>query len=153
MAKSDSFFLGARGQVFGPFTADAISEMKSSGKISQYTYIWDEKEEAWTNLDPQPPRPKKDSIRVNVSSDWEAVYFGAGRILSGDLKNVSPEGCELVTEHRTGMPEMGARGFWTLNVRDRSTRRVVNIKAEVSAAYREKGKWVYRLSWKNLPQL
>jgi GYF domain 2 len=151
MADSKSVFLGGHGQVAGPFSTSEISEMRSSGKIAQYTYIWDDKKESWINLDPPPPHPH--SGKSADPSGWEAVCFGAGRILAGGIKNVGPTGCELVTSQTSGTPELSARGSWTLNVLDRSTLKAINVKAQISSAFVEQGRWVYRITWAARPEL
>lgn len=63
---SHPFFLGKRGKIFGPFSSDQIQELKQSGQLLNYTYLWNPKQNAWVAIDPPPPAP---SIAPETSVD------------------------------------------------------------------------------------
>ncbi|MGE0615731.1 MAG: hypothetical protein AB7P04_08815 [Bacteriovoracia bacterium] len=53
--KKQKVFLGAQGKVHGPYSVEQLNEMQRSGRIKDYSWIWDFQKETWSHLDPAPP--------------------------------------------------------------------------------------------------
>ena len=50
-------FLGKEGKTFGPFQPDEYNRMFAEGKLSEYSWIWDSKAEAWKPIEAPPAPP------------------------------------------------------------------------------------------------
>ena len=51
------FYLSREGKTLGPYTESQLKEMKTSGKIWEYSWFWDSKTPSWTAVHPMPPLP------------------------------------------------------------------------------------------------
>jgi hypothetical protein len=152
--KEGTIYLGKGGRVFGPFTAERLAELRLSGEIEQYTYLWDDKENEWRNIDPVPPPPGVETPRKRPSTSLEmseAICYDANEIVSGILENVTDGGCELVSHSHADAPKLALNTPLMLNVLDSDGEQAMNVKAALSTISRREGAWVYRIRWARRP--
>jgi GYF domain 2 len=149
---ANPIYLGKRGKISGPFSAEDLERLRSSGEISNYTYLWNEESRSWTNLEAPPPPPLGTKRAASSQRGWEAICSSGGHLLSGRVENVSPEGCDLVVSHGSDSPDLAQASALILNVLDPAKKRAMNVKATLSGVYRHDGKWVYRLDWPSAPE-
>ena len=148
------YYLGKSGKVFGPFTPEQIGELRLSGEIENYTYLWSEAESKWENIDPPPPAPGGEGTKINAVSvgiSPEAICHNSFDIVSGWLENISDSGCELVANLSSESPKLGRDAPCTLNVMDGSKSKAINVKARMVKSEMIDGKWVYQIRWAGRP--
>lgn len=145
-------YLGKGGRAHGPFTTEKLEQLRLSGEIDQYTYIWEGGE--WKNLDPMPPAPGTAPTKRRSSGSLEmleAVCHDHNAIVTGTLENVSDAGCELVSHEHADAPKLALNSTLVLNVLDSGGDKAMNVRALLSTVARRDGAWVYRIRWAQRP--
>ena len=163
-------FLGKLGKVFGPYEAAEIESMQASGKIMDFTWIWDGALGEWKTLETPPPSPivevsasesgrKRSTSSTSGGSDrpdWsevEALCHDSSHVVSGLLTQVTETGCELVTADHSASPVFGLKTVAVLNLMNAATGTSTNIPVRMLNVARVNGAWVYRVSWNQVPSL
>ncbi len=81
-----------------------------------------------------------------------AICHDYKSIVSGRIREISENGCELVSSVQTPGPVFPQKTQVLLNLLDEKTGRSVNIQARLTRAQRCEGTWIYRIRWKALPE-
>lgn len=152
--ESKTYHLGRDGRAHGPFTQEAFEQMRLSGEIDQYTYLWDEQAKDWVNLDPKPPALGSGATRRRGSSSLEqteAVCHDHKEVVVGILENISDSGCELVSDEHSTIPKLALNSPLVLNVTNSAGEKAMNVRASLSSVERRDGNWVYRIRWAEAP--
>lgn len=147
-------YLGRGGRAHGPFPADKLEQMRLTGEIEQYTYLWDESAREWRNLDPMPPAPGTAPARRKGGTSLElteAICHDHNAVVAGTLENVSDAGCELVSVDHADTPKLALNSALVLNVLDAAGDKAMNVRASLSDVSRRGGAWVYRIRWAQRP--
>lgn len=147
-------FLGKRGAITGPISVKELENLKLSGKIDDFTYIWDWETTAWRALDPLPPPPKGLTLVSTELLPWtgiEAICHNFSQVISGNIANVSDFGCDLITKDSSDSPRLGLQSNLVLNVIDPKKDRAMNVPASLSDVTRKDGLWIYHLRWTAIP--
>lgn len=149
-------YLGKHGKVFGPFPMEKIEQMRLSGELFEYTYLWEEGGGEWKNIDPMPPKPGATSTRRRGDSQLEstdAICHDHNALVAGKLQNVTDSGCELVSPDPSGAPRLALNTPLVLNVMDEKSQKAMNIRAAVYEISHQEGTWIYHLRWAHRPSI
>jgi hypothetical protein len=63
-AVAGQVFLSQDGQMFGPYSREQIEEMRRTGEISRYTWLWDGTTPNWVLANAAPPPPPPPGVPV-----------------------------------------------------------------------------------------
>jgi hypothetical protein len=153
MSGKKLIYLGRGGRVHGPFPAEKLDELRLSGEIEKYTYLWDESAHEWRNLDPLPPEPgaPTQTTRKGGLEAADAICHDHCTLVAGLLENISDLGCELVSRDHADAPRLALNSALVLNVLDKKGERAVNVRASASEVWRRDGAWIYRIRWAHRP--
>lgn len=152
------YYLGKQGRISGPYTAEQISQMRASGEILRYTFLWDADREEWRSLEMPPPRPDggRSPSRKGASGfkgQVEALCYDRVSLVAGRLENVMDGGCELVSLERSAAPKLSIRSNLTLNLLNPKSGESTSVTVQLADALRRDDHWVYRLTWDQIPDL
>jgi hypothetical protein len=166
MAKRLGVYLARLGKVHGPFTENEIENLISSGKMEQYTWIWDTKTSKWKALDPAPaPLLLSENTPLNEGSapstalsatdarTIRAICHDFQSLVSGSLTQITETGCELLSTDLCGSPQFTLQSRLILNLLNEKTGQAMNVKAKLLRVSRLKGAWSYQLRWDHCPAL
>lgn len=164
-------YLAKGGKTFGPFSEEQLRELRSSGAINGYSWIWNASRQAWDSLDPAPagapveaealdapsapkpaPKPARQAPVETYSKLIEAVCHDSHHLVTGMLRSMTDSGCELVSRDEEG-PVFNRRAPVVLNLLDPRTGKTMNVRARLSQAARKEGRWTYRLQWDQCPEI
>jgi hypothetical protein len=152
---SKNIYLARHGRTYGPFDANEIGAMRTSGEIRNYFYIWEPDAASWLPIESPPPPPlrhrpitedREDGIKVLCHDSLYAV-------VSGSLRNISDSGCDFVSNEMSGSPKLGLRTPLWMNILDHPTKRSIDVKIVMSEVVLQKGQWIYRVGWAERPAL
>lgn len=148
-------YLGKHGKVHGPFSQPEIEELQNSGEIGNYVFIWDTDVDKWVTLESPPPSPegKGQSRRDTRWTEYKVVGHDFVNLISGRLEGVTEIGCEFLSEESADYPSFGLKSQIILNLMDPKTEKSMSVKTRISNVERRGGIWIYRLSWKERPQI
>src|SRR5580765_515134 len=148
MAKDRGTYLGKQGKIYGPFDDEEMKRLRDTGEIQSYAYVWKAENDAWEPLELPPPPPKAIGKQSGAVKALEALCYDSIRALvSGVLKNVSKNGCELVCKDEADSPSLAMRSLLKMNVLEPKTGKSVNMKVRVSESSRKDGCWIYHVRW------
>src|SRR5690349_16666334 len=96
-------YLGKAVKVFGPFPHEEFEQMYASGKLADFTWIWDWKAQAWKAIEvppaPPPTAANADTLKSAPGSmnwkDIQALCFDQSNLVSGKLDWITESGCVL----------------------------------------------------------
>ena len=155
-----NIYLGKLGRAFGPYTEAEIEELKDTGAIRQFSWIWNHKMETWEPLDPAPaPIDVKRQARVttiarhDLTAPLEVVCHDRIRAICGEIREISESGCVLVSQDVSGDPVFSENSEIRLNLLDPKNGRAADVRGRLGRISREKGRWKYRVSWRKCPEL
>lgn len=80
-------YLAKRGEVLGPFSQTEFEKLKTTGRIWDYSWIWDDAKHVWAPVDLPPPPIESASVPVTEASSSE----GAMVVVPAAPKSPSPE--------------------------------------------------------------
>ena len=150
---SSNYFLGKRGQSFGPYSAEQIQEMRATGKMENYSWIWDPRNSEWKPLDPPPPPlVLKAGPAISVAEgSVEAICHNFRSIAAGSIAQVRESGCIFVSQTH---PEFGFPSRIVLSLLDQRSGKSQTVNGTVIGVSRgKKENWLYEISWPNCPEL
>jgi len=149
------FYLGKNGRVFGPYPAAKLDELRLTGEIRNYTFIWDEAADEWRTIEPVPPRPGGGTSRGRRGDAQletaDAICHDYNALVAGKLQNVSDMGCDLVSHDHTDSPVLALNSALVLSVLDAKGEKALNVRAAVHEVFHDGGAWVYSLRWARRP--
>ena len=68
-------FLGRLGKIYGPYSKQEFERFHESGKIYEFTWIWDDTNNGWKSLDPAPsfvpPSLEEKEVHAEIEEDQE----------------------------------------------------------------------------------
>ncbi len=165
------------GKVYGPFAPEEIEDLHATGRIRDYSWVWDEGARAWIPMDPAPPplvlssreaprEPAREIVReaskegaaspviavvpppmAMPTERLEVVCHNKHQFLVGHLDFLTQTGCELLTDGGGGTPVFADNAPVILNVRQGDSDRLLNVRARVCGISRSREGWAYRLRW------
>ena len=158
-------YLGKDGKVSGPFTSGQIEELRQSGELYSYTYIWDKKTSGWKAIEEEvelpdvlpglPPQGNNDATRVLSSVDSISIICHDHHLLlSGKLLSATQEKC--IFESKNSIYELAAFKSGTkvlLNFLNINNGRSENLSAIIDQVKRGDEFWQYQVNWDQSPQL
>jgi hypothetical protein len=68
---SARIYLGKSGRIFGPYTDRDVSEMRATGELERFSWIWQSSAPGWQAIDPPPP-PVVEGAGVGPGKEIEA---------------------------------------------------------------------------------
>jgi hypothetical protein len=150
-------FLSKNGNIHGPFTNKEIESFIQSGKIHQYTWIWDPDKKAWNALDPAPTHDPETlvctagstGIGPKISVDQNSVLiYSYKTLIVGNIRLSNVTGCEVFIprKHHRHKPKLVLSSLVRLNQEHADGRTTEQI-AKVMMLESEKDGWVIRLRW------
>jgi hypothetical protein len=87
-------YLGKHGKIYGPFSGEEFEKFHETGKIYEFTWIWDESLNNWKSLDPAPTKKPPiyvDQVKAEKQKD-NVVSLSAEKALKDfDSENSSSE--------------------------------------------------------------
>lgn len=170
-----AIYLAKNGETIGPFTAEEFEAIRQSGKIREYSAIFDSRSNSWQPLEAAPPPPPSFAPAPEVPSARgtaelappaarptlsrkptraiEALCHNRRDILSGSLDRLSDAGCDFLAVESDGAgPRFAEKGPVLLNLLDPATGESINVQARMLEAARAKEGWIYRLGWQSCPE-
>lgn len=148
------FYLGKNGRVFGPYPMEKLDELRLNGQLLNFTYIWDENNGEWQNIDPMPPKPGATTEKRKGGGSLDAadaICHDHNALVAGKLHNISDMGCDLVSRDHADSPVLALNSTLVLNVLDNKGEKATNIRAAVHEISHEDGAWVYHIRWAHRP--
>lgn len=155
-------FLARFGKVHGPLTEHELTALHESGRIQEYTWLWDSRANQWKPIDPPPPplavnldsaharRPGEATPSFGLPNGLLAIAHDTRSVVSGAIERVTETGCELVCGVSSGLSSSG-RVF--LNLLDPKSGKAVNVAGKLfDSAHTPRG-WVYKIRWDQRPAL
>jgi hypothetical protein len=85
-----TIYLSKDGKVTGPFAETEINEMRESGDLQQYSWIWHGAGKNWEPLSAPPPPPANPSSGQSFPTPPSASSSGAGASASRTTKGAPP---------------------------------------------------------------
>lgn len=159
----EPIYLGKMGKAFGPYSEAQLQQLKASGSLREFSWIWDAQQQSWAPLDP-PPAPLTQS-QFNAASPAERTLFRHDSILpleaichnrrsaiTARLRLVSETGCELISPLEEE-PPFPANCQVALNLLDPRTGKSVELPVRLAGLGRSGGAWRYRVLWESCPPL
>jgi hypothetical protein len=68
---SARIYLGKAGRIFGPYADRDVSEMRATGEIERFSWIWQSSSPGWQAIDPPPP-PVVEGVGIGPGKEIEA---------------------------------------------------------------------------------
>ncbi len=156
-----SIYVARFGKVYGPFTGNEIEKFQASGKIHDYSWIWDPKKKEWKALDAAPPPLFEESEVPGVASKLHGKGASADRlaaichdfrkVVRGMAAKMTETGCELVSEAKSISPAFAKKADVQLNLLDEKSGRQINVVARVCGVSKSRAGWGYQLRWQERP--
>lgn len=147
---SKTVYLAKSGEVFGPFSEHEIEELRASGALRRYTWLWLGK---WVPIDPAPEfDPEKHRAPV-ADAGFSAVCHDFQHATRGTLEAVSAKGCELWNPEEPLPARFRKNSRLQMNVLNRKTGKAVNVEAIFVGLRRAARGWRYVLEWSIFPQM
>ena len=164
-------FLAKLGRVYGPVTEADFEALRSSGKIYEYTWMWNTAQNAWQAIDAAPaPLQLEDFDKpvvhveatptVSVAQPTVELGFNLPKginipvighdfrsVISGVLHQMNGQGCEFHTDDKAFAPTFVTRSAIILNLLDAKSGHLMNVSARVLGVTRSQNGWVYRCVW------
>lgn len=149
-SKPKTVYLAKSGEAFGPFSESEIEELRASGALRRYTWLWSGK---WEPIDPAPELdPEKCSTPVAYAG-FSAVCHDFRNATRGTLEAVSAKGCELWNPEEPMPTRFRKNSRLQVNVLNKKTGRAVNVEAVFVGLRRAARGWRYVLEWEIFPQM
>lgn len=167
VTKQNRIFLGKKGRSYGPYTPSELEALRASGELKDYFWIWDLDEKKWIPLDPPPPPIPEEALEKNATPrkghplrhdtllDLEAICHNAKTAVSGSLRRVSEQGCEMVirsSSHAT-TPPFAKNAKLFLNLLDPESGKTEDLSAVLLGVSRKENQWIYQIQWRECPEL
>lgn len=173
------YFLARNQQVFGPISESEVLELRGSGQLGSYSWIFKEGDAEWSPIDPAPPLPNlQKALRPNLhlvpevgetpgttmhvprakthliaQERFRIVLFDHHNAISGWLVSASDEGCEIRSDQNTSDPLFVQRAISCLSLHDTKSGETMKLNVRVSLVSRKNGAWSYRLHWGAAPAM
>lgn len=149
------------GKVFGPYNDDEVTRLHAEGKMSEFSWLWDERTHAWKALDPAPPAlalreesnvaPIAATADRGIGSAIEVVCHNRHEYVSGTLQRMTETGCELLSWHPESYPTFNPQSPVFLSLLEVDSGEVRNIAAQICGVEREGAVWRYQIRWSQRP--
>jgi hypothetical protein len=167
-------YLARFGKVHGPFSDEELASFQASGKIHEYTWMWNHSANAWRSLDPAPaplfeaqedptanlvaakhsePAPTAhgpspmDSGFPATRGQVPVVCHNFRQVISGFVQRMTATGCELNTTDDHLSPTFVNRAAVILNLLDGDSGKLMNVAGRVCNVERTKTGWTYQVRW------
>ena len=177
-----TIYLSKDGKVSGPFAETELNELRQSGELQQYSWIWHGAGKNWEPLSPPPPPPAASSSSAGASAGRttkgvppvqrratgntggtprsvpsnpiQAVCHDNRNVVSGVISQIKADGFSLMSaDHATTMPPFRKGGHVALNLLDDDAGKTENIKATIIDFERKGHFWEYELKWETKPKV
>src|SRR5579885_1810236 len=91
MSTQDQNYLCTReGQVVGPFTQAQLAEMKRTGAIQAYFWLWEASNPQWMPANPPPPPPAAPTSPIASQPEAKTAELNPGEEMGGTSTLVMP---------------------------------------------------------------
>lgn len=163
------YYLGKLGQVHGPFSQEQFDQMLTSGKINDFSWLWDFSAKSWKPLDPAPPAleenqtqpvapvaaisPLKRVREIKPVLGVHAICHNQKSAVSGELFNLSSGGCEFLASEANPEFSPGENASVYLHLYESQSGKAIQVKAKISQVVPTSLGWRYLFSWQQLPAL
>lgn len=163
-------YLSRDGQVYGPFSDEQLNELRTSGQIHSYFWIWDGSADAWSPLHSPPPLPGTlidDGEAVYEQLDPGVQFSGSGNpllvichdfreLMRCKIRSVSKSECVLISPRpKRGLPPFTRGHRVCLSLLDEQSGKTENVVGVVTSAGGGNipGSWEYVVQWDRIPDL
>ncbi len=159
MIEKSEIFLGKFGKSYGPFTSEEYDQMHTSGKISDFTWIWESKNQIWKPIE-LPPHPPGTVFYADAKGNgkvvnWEliqAVCFDRFSLVSGKIQCPTESGCTLISHQKEDGLKFVIRSVVDLNLYDGASKQSTSTHASVIGVNYAARLWHYQLRWSSVPK-
>lgn len=145
------FYLGRLGKIHGPFSEQELEKYEASGKILEFSWVWDSSEKIWLPIDPPPSTQPEAKQAMSTGQDHSSPYLVVGYdhvdMVSGKMEQLTQTGCRLNTTDEQPSPKFSQGSKIMLNICLPGSKTSVTIPAKLIHILREKSGWNYRLRW------
>jgi len=170
-------YLSKDGKVTGPFSAGQIEDLRQSGELYNYAWIWENSERGWTAIEeevevpeatPIPPPPdalvraapvqENTPIRIErlkkVLDAIHVICHNRKTIMSGILHDAHEDGCVLQSLLPVqDLPTFKIGTPVSINLLNSQNGQSENTSATVKITRRGEEFWEYELTWDSLPKI
>src|SRR5262249_16231465 len=145
---SAEIYFGKSGKIYGPYTDRDVTEMRVTGEIFRFTWMWESSQPGWQPVDPAPapvteasaieaplapetpmqvvasmpvaPTPRR-ALKM-VSDPIDAICHDYRHVVAGRIVRVVEGGCELLAPNDShGTPQFRDRAKVYLNLLNSKT--------------------------------
>lgn len=146
-------WLGKSGKIFGPYSEKQYEALQTEGRLSDYTWIWDEKKQAWSPLETPPPPPvlKSSSRKGSTPEHWEVVCHNFKDAFSGRITSFHEQGGVILSTHESLMPVLSEKSKIYLNLLETKSGKSLCVQATLRSVQRTRQGWSYQVEWESAP--
>jgi hypothetical protein len=152
-------YLGKGGKFVGPFSPSDIEQMRKTGAIFQYVWIWEEQKGAWATIELPPPPPpteagaKSSGAKAHMPSEWDVICHDRKTAVSGQLRNLSDSGAFFLATGSSLSPALVRGAMASLSLVDKKSGNMLNHPVRIVDVSRDTDGCVYQMSWDRSPEL
>lgn len=151
-------YLARNGKVSGPFTEKEFQDLHAKNALDPFRWIWKENQKTWVSLDP-PPKASPQALlesQKQKTQEIEALCFDHSQVVPGFLRSVTEAGCEFLTsaglDEGLSPPFTGKKNI-RIHLFELTSEKSLNYSSEIYSIERQNQHWVYRLHWRELPEI
>jgi|GEM_PF-2145969 len=153
MSTQNRYYLFKAGKLTGPISQSKIEELRSTGKLLQYSWIMDETTQSWSPIEGM---PKENPFQASLQTLKERILSGAfhhrGKALTGVVKGMHSFGLEILMPRESReWNGLSTTLPMTLNLVDETHLKTSNAKVTFQAAEATGEGTILRFSWIDSP--
>ena len=147
------YYLYQSGKLQGPLDVQQIEQMKTSGKIKQYTWIINNKDNVWEAVEPVPLENPFLMTQAHLENrELSGSFLFMKKPFLGIVQGIHAYGIELLITHDqnqiSGIP-LGH--LLNLNLVDETHEKWINTKMSFQNLEKTKSGTLIRLNWHSRP--
>ena len=149
MSNQNRYYLFKSGKLTGPLSQSKIEEMRSTGKLLQYSWMMDETTQSWSPIEGM---PTENPFQASLQTLKERILSGAfqhrGKALSGVVRGMHSFGLVILLPRESrDWNGLSTTTPLTLNLVDETHLKTSNAKVTFQAAETTADGTLLRFSW------
>jgi len=153
MSTQNRYYLFKAGKLTGPLSSSKVEELRSSGKLSHYSWMMDESTQTWSPIETM---PTENPFQASLQTLKERILSGAfqhrGKALTGIVKGMHSFGLEiLMPKESREWNGLSTSSPVVLNLVDETHLKASNTKVTFQSAEPTSEGTVLRFSWHDAP--